>query len=470
VDELVEVDYLVIGAGLAGMAITDELLAHSDATVALVDRRHAPGGHWIDAYPFVRLHQPSAFYGVSSVPLGRDSIDQSGFNAGMYELAGADELRAYFAQVMRQNFLPSGRVRYFPCSEYTSGDAGQHGFSSRLNGRRRQVRVRRRLVDTRYLEGRIPATGAPPFEVEAGVRWCAAGEVTRLAHDAQRFVVVGAGKTAADTCVWLLEQGVAPDAIGWIKPREGWWLNRRFHQPLDRLPDFYAGVGLQLQAFSEGASVDDVLLRLEAQGFFLRVDSAVRPTMLHGAIIGEPELQQLRRIEDVVRLGRVCRLERGRIMMEHGEVPTKTGTLHIHCAAQGLARPPLRPIFEPGRLTPQPTEWGFASFQLAMLGVVEATVDGDDEKNRLCPPIPYWDAPVDYLRAYLALLGAERNRAGVPALAAWARQTRLNPLGRLGEYREHPTAVATRGQIRQFGPAAPQALVRLLSAEHPGTH
>lgn len=48
-----DVDYLVVSAGLAGMAITDELLTHSAATVAIVVRRHAPGGHWIDAYPFV---------------------------------------------------------------------------------------------------------------------------------------------------------------------------------------------------------------------------------------------------------------------------------------------------------------------------------------------------------------------------------------------------------------------------------
>ncbi len=51
------------------MALSDALLAHCDATVAIIDRRHAPSGHWIDAYPFGRPHQPSAFYGVSSAPL-----------------------------------------------------------------------------------------------------------------------------------------------------------------------------------------------------------------------------------------------------------------------------------------------------------------------------------------------------------------------------------------------------------------
>jgi cation diffusion facilitator CzcD-associated flavoprotein CzcO len=141
---MIEVDYLVVGAGTAGMAITDELLAHSDATVAIVDRRPAPGGHWLEAYPFVRLHQPSAFYGVSSLALeSSDAIDRSGFNEGFAALAGADELRAYFARVMRQTFLPSGRVQYFACSDHLGGDAGGHTFVSRLTGERHQVRVRR---------------------------------------------------------------------------------------------------------------------------------------------------------------------------------------------------------------------------------------------------------------------------------------------------------------------------------------
>src|SRR5579871_380156 len=140
-DEELETDYLVVGAGAAGMAFTDALLAHSDATVAIVDRRHAPGGHWIDAYPFVRLHQPSAFYGVDSVPLGQGGVDASGLNAGFYELAGADEIRAYYERVMHGRFLPTGRVQYLPGCDY----AGDATFVSRRTGASRRVRVRRKV-------------------------------------------------------------------------------------------------------------------------------------------------------------------------------------------------------------------------------------------------------------------------------------------------------------------------------------
>ena len=101
-----ETDYLVVGSGAAGMAFTDALIGASDAQVVMVDRRYAPGGHWHDAYPFVRLHQPSQLYGVSSLQLGSETIDRDGLNAGLYELAGASEICAYYDRVLRERLLP----------------------------------------------------------------------------------------------------------------------------------------------------------------------------------------------------------------------------------------------------------------------------------------------------------------------------------------------------------------------------
>lgn len=456
--EELETDYLVVGAGAAAMAFTDALLAHSDATVTIVDRRHAPGGHWIDAYPYVRLHQPSAFYGVSSMPLGQDAVDAAGTNAGYYELAGADEIRSYFAHVMHRRFLASGRVRYFPSCEYV----GEHRFVSRLADASWQVRVRRKVVDTTYLEGTIPATSAPPFEVGDGVRCVPAGELTRLGERPERFVIIGAGKTALDACVWLLGQGVPASTIRWIKPREAWWLNRRFHQPHALLPDFYRGMAIQLEAMAQATSVEDLCARLEAEGFFLRIDPSVAPTMFRGAVISESELALLRRIEDVVRLGHVRRIERDEIVLDEGRVPTSDRAVHVHCAAKGLTRPALRPIFEPGRVTVQPFLWGFACYQFAMLGVVEATLQSDEEKNRLCRPISYWDANADYLAAFLAGLANERARAAHPVLAGWARETRLNPLAGLALHRDAPAVVDARERIKRWGGGAASNLMKLL--------
>ncbi len=75
-----EADYVIIGSGAVGMAFADTILRETDADILFLDRRHMPGGHWNDAYPFVRLHQPSAFYGVASRDLGTGAKDQTGLN------------------------------------------------------------------------------------------------------------------------------------------------------------------------------------------------------------------------------------------------------------------------------------------------------------------------------------------------------------------------------------------------------
>ena len=60
-----DTDYLVIGAGAMSMGFVDVILSEDPtARIVMVDRHANPGGHWNDAYPFVRLHQPAAFYGL----------------------------------------------------------------------------------------------------------------------------------------------------------------------------------------------------------------------------------------------------------------------------------------------------------------------------------------------------------------------------------------------------------------------
>ncbi len=457
--EELDTDYLVVGAGAAGMAFTDALLAHSNATVTIVDRRHAPGGHWIDAYPYVRLHQPSTFYGVDSVPLGQDALDATGTNAGFYELAGADELRAYYERIMHRHFLPTARVRYFPNADYV----GEHRFVSRLTGASWQVRVRRKLIDTTYLAGTIPATSPPPFAVADGVHCVTAGEIARVGGRPERFVIIGGGKTALDACVWLLERGVPATAIRWVRPREAWWMNRKFQQPHTLLPDLYRGAAIQIEAMAQARSVDELFARLESEDVFLRIDPNVVPTMFRGAVVSESELRLLRQIEDVVRMGHVRRIERGEIVLDHGRMPTGERTVHVHCAARGLGRPPLRPIFEPERVTIQPIFWGFACYQFAMLGVIEATIASDEEKNRLCPPIAYWDENEDYLAAFLATLVGDRARAAHPALASWTKASRLNPISGIASHRDDPRVIDARDRIKRFAAAAAANLQKLLS-------
>ena len=107
-----ETDYLVIGGGAMGMAFTDELLARSPSDrVVMVDRHARPGGHWNDAYSYVSLHQPAAYYGVNSEKLG----------PGGAALASGTEVLAYYEQVIAK-LLRSGRQQ----EVVDGGEGAQH--------------------------------------------------------------------------------------------------------------------------------------------------------------------------------------------------------------------------------------------------------------------------------------------------------------------------------------------------------
>jgi hypothetical protein len=240
-------------------------------------------------------------------------------------------------------------------------------------------------------------------------------------------------------------------------------MNRRFQQPHTLLPDLYRGVALQIEAMAQTRTMDELFARLESEGFFLRIDPRVTPTMFRGAVVSDSELGLLRQIEDVVRMGHVRRIERTEIVLDQGRVPTDERTVHVHCAARGLARPPLRPIFEPGRVTLQPFFYGFACYQFAMLGVTEATVEDDDEKNWLCAPIAYWDENEDYLSAFLATVIGDRMRAAHPALASWTKASRLNPVSGIASHRDDPRVADARERFKRFGAAAVENLQQLMA-------
>ena len=300
--DTITTDYLIIGAGAMGLAFADELLTRTDATMTLVDKRSAPGGHWNDAYSFVKLHQPAIFYGVESTSMGRDRVEASGPNAGFMELAEGPEILAYFHALMRDRLLPSARVRYLPLTEAREDGTLRHV----LSGEESRVEVRRKTVDATWYENAVPATHGPKFEVGEGAWVVPPNDLPRLAAKAERFVIVGAGKTGADACVWLLENAVSPERLTWIVPRDPWFLNRRFTQPG---PDFFESTfgnfAAQRRAMAEAANAQELCANMEACGAWLRLDTAIQPTLFHAATISEGELALLRSIKTIVRGRRV---------------------------------------------------------------------------------------------------------------------------------------------------------------------
>ncbi|MEO0643396.1 MAG: NAD(P)-binding protein [Pseudomonadota bacterium] len=431
-------DYLVIGAGAVGLAFADTLLDEDpDCHITIVDKHAKPGGHWNDAYPFVALHQPSATYGVNSMELCPDRRDTRGHNAGMFPLAPHAEILAYYGKLMSERLIPSGRVEYLPLTEYVSRKGEQHTVSGILSGEDITIHTRRKLVDGTFFKTSVPSTHRPAFEIADGTRFAIPGELPGLWKDTgnlpDHYVIIGGGKTAMDTAVWLLEAGVPAGKIGWVRPRDSWMFNRKLLQPafheIEGLIKFQIDL---VEAANMSDSGEEMFDELGKRGTMLRLDESVTPTMFHYAVISEGEVALLRQIESVYRQGHVTKIEPGAMHFANESVELPHNTLFINCTATAVpfsVRDETRPFFDGNTITLQLAQAPFVPYSAALAAFIEANFETDEEKNALVPPAPLTDSTADYPYAVMANLMSTAILSGNEKINAWNARSRLHPTG-----------------------------------------
>ena len=137
-----------------------------------------------------------------------------------------------------------------------------------------------------------------------------------------------------DAVLWLLENAVPPERIRWVMPRDA-WLHNRANMQTD-LANFERSIGAtigQFDAITAASSVADLFTRLDAHAPLLRIDPAVQPTTYHCAVVSPPELAQLQRVSDIVRLSRVQAIEPTRLVLDQGTLSADPDTLCIDCSA-----------------------------------------------------------------------------------------------------------------------------------------
>ena len=172
---------------------------------------------------------------------------------------------AYFRQVLDQTFLPSGRVRYPDEPARTATEQ----WRSLVGGGTTTVRADT-IVDASYMKVEVPAHRPPPYAVGDGVTCIPPNGLPKVTTAPPRFVVVGAGKTGADACLWLLHHGVDADRISWVMPRDSWYLNRATIQPASLSGRPQAGSSPSSRAIAASDSVEDMFERIEATGSLMR--------------------------------------------------------------------------------------------------------------------------------------------------------------------------------------------------------
>ena len=405
--EQLNTDYLVIGAGAVAMAFVDEIISSSKtARIIMLDRRATPGGHWNNAYRFVTLHQPALYYGVNSEPL----------EEGDNDLASGEQIVAYYARVL-DKLCATGRVQFFGACEYR----GEGRFVSlKEDGTEYQVTVHRRTVDATDSNVTVPSTRPPEYAVAEGMNVVPVNALADLHKAWARYVVIGAGKTGIDALLRLLEVGTDPDKISWIVSHDVWYINRDGMHPKILGKVFPK----QLRETSESSDVADYFRRFEEAGWMMVLDPDFPPTHFRCTTVNPRELEALRRIQDVVRLGRVKRIEPTEVVLDRGTIPTSTGTLHVDCTANGLARRPVRPVFNGPNILLQNVMFCQPTMSAALIGHIETRNISDVRKNAMAGPCPHPIVPQDYFRTVDAM--GKNMRAWSPLEHLWFIRKRLS--------------------------------------------
>ncbi|KAG7349641.1 FAD-dependent pyridine nucleotide-disulfide oxidoreductase [Nitzschia inconspicua] len=310
--KILECDYLVVGAGAASLAFIDTLLTELPNTkVILIDKKEQPGGHWQDAYGFVRLHQPSLVYGVASKQLEGNwlKLVTTKLTLPWNHRATKQEILKYFGDFVNDK-IATKQLEFYPNSTYNfemEPSDGLHSFSDVHGTINYQVKVNIKLVDGTAGECIVPSQNPLQIPFDDGITVMTPNDV----YDAhlqgkylrsKKFVVLGAGKTAMDTVVFLQRtMNVKPNDIAWVIPNDVWMLR------LDGNGNPWSWPVKLLECEGDEAKAS---LELERKGMLDRLDKDITPTRFRFPVIPKDELKLLRKIEKTIRRGRATALRK----------------------------------------------------------------------------------------------------------------------------------------------------------------
>ena len=352
-------DYLIIGAGASTMAFIDTLITEIPSVkIILVDKYPAPGGHWVHAYDYVHLHQPSLVYGVTSRQLEgswlRSILLKRTFPWNHY--ASKKEILAYFQKLVSDN-VATGRIQYFPNSCYNLDQTPKkdnnnyiHSFSSMENLMEKEVysvTVKEKMINGVLGECIIPSQNPVPFPVDKGIQLLTPNELYEKQSDLKKkqnmkFVVLGAGKTGMDTIIYLQTfMKIQPTNICWVIPNDVWMLGRGNPWSLEK------------SLLENNGDVEKAVQDLEEKDAFLRLDETkkITPTKFRFPVVQKDQLIMMRKVKNIIRKGRVISIQKEKVIdkeeikvnFDGGNTETQSSelfssfedTLFIHCTSPG---------------------------------------------------------------------------------------------------------------------------------------
>ena len=211
------------------------------------------------------------------------------------------------------------------------------------------MKVRKKTVDATLTLTNIPATKSPDYSISDGVNLVPINKLSDLNKSWKRYVIIGAGKTGLDAILYLLDNNVNPEKIVWIVPNDCWYFNRDSVSDLSNLhkifPEFYGAV-------LASVDVNDAYKKGEKIGHFMRLDKDIWPNKMRAATVSSKEMEKIKNIKNIIRLGRISHIEKDKILFVQGDsIPTHIETLHVDCSTAGTKFSPLKEkVFDDDRI------------------------------------------------------------------------------------------------------------------------
>lgn len=159
------------------------------------------------------------------------------------------------------------------------------------------------------------------FPVDVGIKVMTPNQVyeasleRKTPNDAKsiKYVVLGAGKTAMDTIVYLqTRMKIQADSIAWVIPNDVWIVNP------DGGGDPWAWPRSLLK---HNLDFDRAAEALEKNGKFVRIDKNIKPTRCRFPLVPRKELKMLQDIKTTIRRGRATAIRKDgtSVLVEFGD-------------------------------------------------------------------------------------------------------------------------------------------------------
>lgn len=418
---MITADYVVVGTGLSGLSFADTIISQSDATVALIDYKSAPGGYWRTAHDYMRFDLPPSLGGMNGLALERRPT--RGIDSNRNRPLNRQDMLAFFERLMSDRLLDSERVQYFSdCYHLGSGVVQAVGWNTRVH-----LKAKCKIVDATQCWHRPAISHNPCFQSATDVMIVVPRDLPSYWSIApnmhEKYCVIGAGCTGLETVAHLLDLGVDADQICWVKPRDNWYWNSEkmaAHHWLDTL-----------EIIAETDAFTRVEHALEQSGYLMRIDTGITPKKFHAAIKTPAQIARVQKIKHIVRKGHIHSVTSKGMLLDQGAEPMPKRTLYIDCTAGRAAARPQSPVFDQGMIKLQMLQMASAGFSAALIATIELMPVSEEEKAALCAPLSLPEYPSDIAILLKESLENQKRWLVQPAIRAWLAKNKIGMTGAL---------------------------------------